>query len=151
MVLLVLFPPVKLLWNVYSITDYRGGNAYVSSSPDGTYKGINMYAPESKTYYGLDAFLKEIVGPPNTTLGLADAKTGQMLAYVPIDNDALSNGIGGIWKCVDEKKGPCVNFQSSFRDYSLDLPPSRWQMLVAWTASKLRGLGASDFGKVEER
>lgn len=150
--LLVLSPPSKLLWDVYRVPDYRGGNAYVSTSPDEIYKGIDIFTPESTAYDGWSPFLLEISDyKPGMIMGLVDAKTGQMLAYVPIHDKDLSTGDGGFWECTDREKGPCVQYRSSFWYSMVELPPNRWHRLVAWMAFKLRGLGASDFSKVEER
>lgn len=149
--LLILTPPAKLLWDVYRIPDYRGGNAYISTSPDGMYKGIDMIVAETTPYSGWSPFLMGVSGyNSRVIMGLADGKTGRMLAYVPINNNDLSSGRGGIWAC-ENMKSPCVRYQSSFRDSSLRLPPNRWHSLVAWAAFELRGLGEPEFDKVEHR
>lgn len=150
--LLVLAPVVKLLWDVYRIPDYRKGSAYVSTSPDGVYKGMDLFSPKSTAYGGLSGFLLSVSGyDSGMIMSIADGKTGQMLAYVPINTHDLSSGEGGMWECVDRKKGPCVYYISSFRYSYLELPPNRWHRLVAWSAFKLRGLSFSEISKIENR
>jgi hypothetical protein len=148
----MLLPPAKLLRDVYRIPDYRGGNAYVSTSPDGIYKGMNVYVPHEAPYDGAVSFALAFSGyDSGIVMAIADGHTARMLAYAPVDKDAFSTGLGGWWVCLDKQKGPCSLYQSSFRDTHIELPPSWWHRLVAWTAWKLRGLGGPDFGEVVER
>ena len=145
-------PPLVFLQNVYRIPDYRGGNAYISTSPDGMYQGMDLVVPHETPYGGIVSFaLAFSVHDSRVVMAVADGQTGKMLAYVPIREDDLSNGEGGIWRCLNLKEGPCIRYKSSFRYSSLELPPDRWHRLVAWGAEKLRGLGEPEFGKVEHR
>lgn len=145
----VLLPPLIFLRDVYRIPDYRGGNAYISTSPDAVYQGMDLVVPHETPYGGIVSFALAFSGyDSRVVMAVADAKTGKMLAYVPISENDLSNGDGGSWRCWDAKKGPCIRYKSSFRYSAIDLPPSRWHRLVAWGAEELRGLGEPDFGRV---
>ena len=145
-----LLSPLIFLRDVYRIPDYRGGSAYIDTSPDGIYQGMDLVVPHETPYGGIVSFALAFSGyDSRVVMAVADAQTGKMLAYVPIREDNISTGRGGSWECWDRQKGSCVQYQSSFRDSSLNLPPSRWHRLVAWGAEKLRGLGEPDFGKVE--
>lgn len=129
-----------------------GGDALVSSSPDGVYQGMTLYVPQETPYGGVVSFALAFSGyRSRSVVAVADAETGKILAYVPIGENDFSNGGGGIWRCWDTKKGPCIRYKSSSRYSSLELPPNRWHRLVAWGAEKLRGLGEPNFGEVEFR
>ena len=147
-----LLPPLIFLRDVYRIPDYRGGDALISSSPDGMYKGMNLYVPQETPYVGIVSLAHAFSGfESRSVMAIANGHTGRMLAYVPINRNDLSTGEDGIWRCVDEKRGPCIHYRSSFWYSGIELPPNRWHRLVAWGAEKLRGLGESDFGEVEYR
>ena len=146
----VLLPPLVFLQHVYRIPDYRGGTAYIDTSPDGIYQGMDLFVPHETPYGGIVSLALAFSGfDSRVVMAVADAKTGKMLAYVPISENDLSNGEGGIWRCVNQQHGPCIHYRSSFWYSGIELPPSRWQRLVAWGAEKLRGLGEPDFGQVK--
>lgn len=84
-------------------------------------------------------------------MAVADVQTGRILAYAHINRDDMSNSRGGAWDCIDIRKGPCIQYQSSFPDTKIELPPNPWRRLIAWGAYELRGLGELDFAKVVER
>lgn len=148
----LLLPPLIFLRDVYRIPDYRGGTAYISTSPDGVFQGMNLYVPNDAPRESLRNLTLLFSGfHSRTVMAIADTQTGRMLAYVPIKRNDLSTGEGGIWRCVNETLGPCIHYRSSFWYSAIDLPPNRWHRLVAWGAEKLRGLGKPDFGEVEYR
>lgn len=145
-----LLPPLIFLRDVYRIPDYRGSNAYISTSPDGLYQGIEMFLPND-SQLGWKVVLAHIFSgyDPYLLISIADGQTGRILAFAHINHNDMSNGRGSTWDCIDIREGPCVLFQGSFRDTKLELPPSPWYRLVAWGAYTLRGLGEPDFGKIQ--
>lgn len=146
----VLLPPLIFLRDVYRIPDYRGGNAYISTSPDGVYQGVDLFVPHETPYGGIVSFANAFSGfDSRIVMAIADGHTGRMLAYIPVNRNEPSTGNGGTWECIDKTLGPCVYYRSSFVNSDIDLPPSRWHRLVSWGAYKLRGLGRAEFGKVE--
>lgn len=151
-IIVLLLPPLIFLRDVYRIPDYRGGTAYISTSPDGIFQGMNLYVPHEAPRESLRNLTLLFSGfHSRTVMAIADAQTGRILAYAHIYRDDMSSGRGGAWDCIDIRKGPCVQYQSSFRDTTIELPPALWNRLVAWGAYALRGLGESDFAAVVER
>lgn len=150
LIALIAFLPLKLAWDVSRIPDYRGGYLEVSYSSDGRYKGLEIIVADNYQFSGWTHFAMTTGGYlPRMFYALADAKTNQILAYIPLDVDWMPTGRGATWHCGKTKKDSCTQVSIGFNAEAV-LPPSAWQRLVAKLVVYFKDLENPQFKQVRE-
>lgn len=144
---LVLFVILKIALDVSTVPNYRGANAYISLSPDGRYKALRLYVENERKGEWSEFALGMGGYATNPLFAIADASSGEILAFYHPPSNWRSNGFGGIWSCGESRKEDCTGYSFPYSD-EISLPPSWWKRTHAKLAVKLKGLENPQFKKV---
>ncbi|MDH4396907.1 MAG: hypothetical protein QE278_14615 [Limnobacter sp.] len=147
LIALVLFLPLKAAFDVFKISNYKASNAYVSFSPDGKYKSIVMVLNDDFDDFWISFALGFGDYENDILFAIADASTGEMLAFYHPPNDWRSSGAGGHWTCEGEGKKTCISYRFPYF-YEIPLPLTWWQRTHAKLTVKIKGLENPEFKKV---
>ncbi|HEX4918607.1 MAG TPA: hypothetical protein VFV43_11965 [Limnobacter sp.] len=142
----VLYLPFKLLWDIHRIPDFT--NAYVSysKSPDGKYLGMEMFGANVYPTPLSDRLMILGFKEPGVMIGLADASTGEVIAYKSLGKDADWMW-GGSWICNKETRSDCRWFLvGAFVGNNLDddVCNNVFDHAVDWLTQVARGVPLSE-------
>jgi hypothetical protein len=130
--LAMIFAVLKMADAVWWIPDYRGGNAYVSCSPDGRYKALLVHTAENTADAGSAQIIFE-----------RDHSVPVYIMRFP--RDWYFTGRFS-WSCSNNANDHCAEY-TEFRlsyEHPITLPPTLWQRLHAWLTVKIRRLDNPD-------
>ncbi|WP_409524481.1 hypothetical protein [Nitrincola sp. MINF-07-Sa-05] len=138
LILVLILPPLKMAIEVARTPSYDSGEAYVSYSHDGKYRGGVVYiAKQHRTGW---------MSSSNTVYLLTDPSGKEIHAIFPMDK-YWQAGSGTIWRCGERRDEACTGVRDGFL-FEAQLPVSYWQRLHAWLTVRLKGLQDAEFAEV---
>lgn len=147
LVSLVVLGGLKVSLDVLKVQDYRQASAHISLSPDGRYKALRMYVDEAKQSAWAQTALQIGGYSSNPLFAIADAASGEVLAFYHPPKIWFSDASGGSWECGKQDKSPCTVYYFPNFD-GVPLPPPRWKQLQAQWTVKIKDLKNPEFSKV---
>lgn len=124
-----------MIWDIYRIPDYNGGEAFVSISPDKRYKVSHVYP----------------VGSTPSVYLLTDLADHQVKAMVIKPHWWDGFQVRMRWDC-NKQKIHCTAFYYDINREADDIviPPTLWQQLHAWLTIKIKGLENPQLTEIEQ-
>lgn len=143
----ILLVILKIAFDIFRVPNYTAGHAYINSSLDGKYKAMTLFLNQdldhSWTYFSLSFgdYAADVL------FAIADASSGEILAFYHPPDSWRSSGSGGHWTCEGETERTCTSFRFPYFD-DISVPPSWWKQTHAKLTVKLLGLENPQFKKV---
>lgn len=138
-VVLFLFAILKIAWDVFRVPDYTASNVYAIQSPDGKYRAMTLFMNENDLNFWESFALSFGDYNRSVLFAIADAGSGEILAFYHPPRFWQSSGSGGHWTCEREGTASCKSFWFSNYD-DIQMPPPWWKRAHAKLTVKLKGL-----------
>lgn len=144
---IALFILLKIGFDVFRVPNYSGSDAYVTHSPDGKYKAMTLFMNENDRNFWESFALSFGDYNRSVLFAIADASSGEILAFYHPPRFWQSSGSGGHWTCEKEGTPSCKSFWFSNYD-DIQMPPPWWKRIHAKLTVKLKGLENPQFKEV---